>query len=61
VGIDERRVWRGVVDGTVVRVMWGWNTGYEEGEEDVGGRMCINRDREDDCGGDGTSHSERPI
>jgi hypothetical protein len=49
------------VDGTVVRVMWGWNSGYEEGEEDVGGRMCINRDREDDCGGDGTSHSERPL
>lgn len=59
-GIDARRVDRGVVLGTVVRVICGWKWGYEEGDLAVGGWAFIIWVRDDDWESAGTSHRERP-
>jgi len=50
----------GVDEGTVAKVIWGWNLGYESNIFAVGGRTCMTQASLSDCAAVGTSHRDNP-
>lgn len=50
----------GVDEGTVAKVICGWNLGYESDIFAVGGRTCMTQASLSDCAAVGTSHRDNP-